>query len=51
MLFVRPNVDIAGKTYLLCDVAGVVATVVVVGIAIASSIRNTARLYDEERLP
>jgi phosphatidylglycerophosphate synthase len=51
VLFVRPSVGIAGRTYLLCDVAGLVATVVVAGIAIVSSIRNTARLYDEERLP
>jgi archaetidylinositol phosphate synthase len=50
-LLVKPSVSIAGRSYLLCDVAGVVATVVIGAIAIMSSIRNTARLYDEERLP
>jgi archaetidylinositol phosphate synthase len=50
-LLVKPSVSIAGHSYLLCDVAGVVGAIVIGAIAIMSSIRNTARLYDEERLP
>jgi archaetidylinositol phosphate synthase len=51
VLFVKPNVLILGHPFLLCDVAGVVATIVIGSIAVVSSIRNTASLYDEERLP
>ena len=50
-LLVKRTVSIAGTSYLLCDVAGVVAVVVLVALAIYSSIRNTTRLYNEERLP
>jgi archaetidylinositol phosphate synthase len=51
VLLYKPVVTIAGESYLLCDVSGVVAIIVISLIAITSSIRNTARLYDEERLP
>ena len=51
VLLSRKIVHIGGAPYLLCDVSGVVAIVVLVGIAIVSSIKNTIRLYNEERLP
>jgi len=51
VLLARKTVHIADNTYLLCDVAGVVAIVAILGISIFSSIRNTVRLYNEERLP
>ncbi len=50
VLFVRPTVSVAGVRYLLCDVAGVVAIAGMILIAVVSAIRNTARLYDEERV-
>ena len=50
-LYFKPRVTIAGSSYLLCDV-GAVASVAGLGvIAIVSTIRNTYRLYNEERLP
>ena len=49
-LLVKPNVTIAGRSYRLCDVAGVVATIIIASIAIVSSVRNTVRLYNEEKL-
>jgi archaetidylinositol phosphate synthase len=51
VLLTRKHVRIGDNTYLLCDVSGVVAIVVLVGITIVSTIKNTKRLYDEERLP
>ena len=51
VLLTRKHVRIGDNTYLLCDVSGVVAIVVLVGITIVSTIKNTRRLYDEERLP
>jgi phosphatidylglycerophosphate synthase len=51
VLITRKTVHIGGNPYLLCDVAGVVGIVVILAIAIFSAIKNTARLYDEERLP
>ncbi len=51
VLLVRPTVHIAGNSYLLADVSGVVGMIVLAAIAIVSSIRNTRRLYNEERLP
>jgi phosphatidylglycerophosphate synthase len=50
-LLVKRTVSIAGTSYLLCDVAGVVGIVVLTWLAIFSSIRNTIRLYKDERLP
>ena len=51
VLLTRKTVKIAGSPYLLCDVSGIVAIVALTGIAIVSSVRNTKRLYNEERLP
>jgi phosphatidylglycerophosphate synthase len=51
VLLNRKTVRIGENSYLLCDVSGVVAIVVLLVIAIVSSIRNTKRLYNEERLP
>jgi hypothetical protein len=44
-------VTIAGQQYLLCDVGAVVAIIGITIVAIVSAIRNTMRLYNEERLP
>ena len=49
-LLVKPTVTIAGRVFLLCDVGGAIAAGGLVGVAILSAIRNTKRLYDEERL-
>ena len=51
VLLTKKNVRIGESYYLLCDVSGAVAIVVLIGIAIVSSIKNTKRLYNEERLP
>jgi len=51
VLLTKKTVHIGDGYYLLCDVSGVVAIVVLVAIAIVSSIKNTKRLYNEERLP
>jgi phosphatidylglycerophosphate synthase len=51
VLLTRKNVRIGENYYLLADVSGVVGIVVLLAIAIASSIKNTKRLYNEERLP
>jgi archaetidylinositol phosphate synthase len=51
VLLTRRTVRIGENSYLLCDVSGVVAIVAILGIAIFSSIKNTKRLYNEERLP
>jgi archaetidylinositol phosphate synthase len=51
ILIRKPIVVLAGKPYLLCDIGGVVAIVVLTSFAIYSSIRNTIRLYREERIP
>ena len=50
VLFFRPTVHIAGTEYLLGDVGGFVATIGMIVITIFSTVRNTARLYDEERI-
>jgi archaetidylinositol phosphate synthase len=51
VLLTKKTVRIGDSHYLLCDVSGVVAIVVLLSIAIVSSIKNTRRLYNEERLP
>jgi hypothetical protein len=51
VLLTKKTVRIGGNSYLLCDVSGVVAMVVLVAITIVSTIKNTKRLYNEERLP
>jgi len=50
VLLKKPVVGIGDTNYLLCDVGGVVAIVVMTGFAIYSAICNTIRLYREERL-
>jgi phosphatidylglycerophosphate synthase len=51
VLLVKPRVTIAGNQYLLCDVSAVIAIIAITIIAISSTIRNTVKLYREERLP
>jgi len=51
VLLAKPMVTIAGERYLLCDVGGVVTVIVLTIITIFSVIRNTIRLYREERIP
>ncbi len=50
VLFSKPRVTIAGATYLLCDVGAVVAIIGLGIVTTLSVMRNTARLYDEERI-
>ena len=49
VLLKKSTVNIAAHTYLLCDVAAVVAIAVLIGCAIYSTVQNTIRLYNEER--
>ena len=51
VLFLKPVVRIAGAAYFLCDVAAVVAITGMLLMTIMNTIRNTVRLYREERLP
>jgi phosphatidylglycerophosphate synthase len=51
VLFWKPIVMVAGNAYLLCDVAAVVAMAGMLLMTIVNTIRNTARLYREERIP
>jgi hypothetical protein len=51
VLFWKPIVGIAGQSYLLCDVAAVVAMIGMLLMTIINTIRNTVRLYREERIP
>ena len=50
VLLTKQMVRIGDHYYLLCDVSGVVGMTVIVAITIVSSIKNTKRLYNEERL-
>lgn len=50
VLFWKPIVEIAGKGYFLCDVAAVVAMTGMLLMTIINTIRNTVRLYREERI-
>jgi archaetidylinositol phosphate synthase len=50
VLLVKPVVTIAGRQFLLCDVGGAVAIAGLIVAVIVSTIRNTTRLYDEERI-
>ena len=50
VLLKKPVITIAGGKYLLCDVGGVVAIIIITSFAIYSTIRNTIRLYREERI-
>jgi len=49
MLF-KPYVTIAGHRFLLADVGAAVAIPFILVVTIIGALRNTARLYDEERL-
>ena len=51
VLLTKKTVRIGDAYHLLCDVSGVVAIVVILAITIFSTIKNTKRLYNEERLP
>jgi phosphatidylglycerophosphate synthase len=51
VLLSKQTVRIGQYNYLLCDVAGVVGLLVILALTIFSSLKNTMRLYDEERLP
>jgi len=50
VLLSKPSVQILGSSYLLFDVGGVIATVLLVGILITSTARNIQVLYNAERL-
>jgi archaetidylinositol phosphate synthase len=45
------RVELFGREWLLLDVGGAIACVAMFAMAVAASIRNTRRLYVEERLP
>lgn len=51
VMFVKPVVTIAGGKYLLCDVGAVAAMAGMLLMTIFNTVRNTVRLYREERLP
>jgi phosphatidylglycerophosphate synthase len=51
VLLTKKTVRIGDAYHLLADVSGVVAIVVILAITIFSTIKNTKRLYNEERLP
>ena len=51
VLLKKQAVSIGSNTYLLCDVGGAVAIVILVAFAIYSTVQNTKRLYREEPLP
>jgi archaetidylinositol phosphate synthase len=46
----KPLVTIAGRRFLLADVGAAVAIPFIIVVAIIGALRNTARLYNEERL-
>ncbi|HEX4997021.1 MAG TPA: CDP-alcohol phosphatidyltransferase family protein [Terriglobia bacterium] len=50
-LLVKPRVHIAGNSFLLYDVGATVAICGMIVMAAISAVRNTIRLYNEERLP
>ena len=50
VLLRKPIVMIAGQSYFLCDVAAVVAIAGMLLMTIVNTIRNTVRLYREERI-
>jgi hypothetical protein len=49
-MFENPTVNIFEQEYFLCDVGAVVATGGMVLMTVIDTIRNTIRLYREERL-
>jgi phosphatidylglycerophosphate synthase len=50
-LLAHPLATVAGRTYLLFDVGGVVAIFGMLVMMIVSAVRHTVQLYREERLP
>ena len=46
----KPHVTVAGHRFLLADVGAAVGIPVILAVAIIGAVRNTARLYEEERL-
>ena len=51
VLLNKPVVSIGSGRYLLCDVGGMIAVVVLALLTISSAVQNTRRLYYQERLP
>lgn len=51
VLLKKPIVHIGDVPYFLCDIGGVVAIIFMALFAIYSTIRNTIKLYREERIP
>jgi phosphatidylglycerophosphate synthase len=49
-LMFHPHVTIAGRTYLMADAGAIVAIPCIAAVAVVATVRNTARLYAEERL-
>lgn len=50
VLLFHPYAHLFGRTFLLFDVGGAIATAGMAGMAIIAAIRHTAQLYREERL-
>jgi phosphatidylglycerophosphate synthase len=50
VLYWKPVVTIADTQYLLCDVSAVVAIAGMLLMAVMNTVRNTVRLYREERI-
>jgi phosphatidylglycerophosphate synthase len=50
-LMFRPYAHLLGRTFLIFDVGGAIATAGMLGMAVVATIQHIARLYSEERLP
>jgi phosphatidylglycerophosphate synthase len=50
VLLFKPTIRILGNSYLLFDIGGLIAAVLMMGILITSTIRNIHVLYNAERL-
>ena len=50
VLLAKPIVRVGSSPYFLCDIGAVVAIAAMGVILLTSVVRNTLRLYDEERL-
>lgn len=50
-LIYHPNAHLVGREFLLFDVGGAIAIVGMLGMAVVATLRHTAALYREERLP
>jgi len=50
VLMSHPHAGIAGHSFLLADAGAIIAIPVIAGFALMGALRNTARLYAEERL-